>query len=60
MKHRDRVLTTIEHREPDRVPFDYAEGMTRPLLGKMKAKLGTDDQNKIMKILDVDFEEHTI
>ena len=55
MTSRDRVLTAIGHREPDRVPIDYAANPG--LDGRMKRHFGLDpgDDEGLRRVLGVDF-----
>ena len=41
MNHRERVLTTLAHREPDRVP--RSASLTQPVLEEFRRRTGQDD-----------------
>ncbi len=53
MTSRERVLTTFEHREPDRVPLWYgaSEGLTSALM----RECGVKDEEALMRRLHIDF-----
>ena len=44
MNHRERVLTTLSHREPDRVP--RADGLTQSVVEEFRRRTGQDDPGK--------------
>src|SRR5512146_2328821 len=52
MTSRERVLTTLSHRAPDRVPWDYwaAPEVTERLV----SELGVADEEALLRRLDVD------
>ncbi|TCO02707.1 uroporphyrinogen decarboxylase family protein [Natronoflexus pectinivorans] len=53
MNNRDRVLKSLNHEQPDRVPFFYwgVPGFTE----KMMKHLGFSDKDQLLEHLDVDF-----
>jgi uroporphyrinogen decarboxylase len=55
MNSRERVLTTLNHKEPDRVPFDMGgtvvTGIQAKAYGRLRQHLGLPDQE--IKIIDV-------
>ena len=55
MTPRERILTALNRREPDRVPIDYQanEGIDRRL--KEHFGLRPDDKEGLLKALGVDF-----
>ena len=50
---RERVLTSLDHREPDRVPIDF--WATSEVKGVLKRHLGITDEEELLRYLDVDF-----
>jgi uroporphyrinogen decarboxylase len=52
MSHRERVLTALNHREPDRVPVDlggtFATTLTIPSYERLKAHLGISSPTRAM------------
>ncbi len=53
MKNKERVLKTLSHEQPDRVPFFYW-GVPE-FTSRMMAHLGFSSRDEMMDYLDVDF-----
>jgi len=53
MNHKERVLTTLNHQQPDRVPFFYW-GVPE-FSAKMIKHFNFSDEDEMLKFLDVDF-----
>jgi uroporphyrinogen decarboxylase len=53
MNSKERVLTTFEHREPDRVPLWY--GASEGLTGKLIRYCSVKDEEELMQRLHIDF-----
>lgn len=53
MTSKERVLTTFEHREPDRVPLWY--GASDELTAKLIKKCGVSTEEELMQRLHIDF-----
>ena len=45
MSSRERVVTAMRRRIPDRVPFDITHGFTAPRLDRFRQETGSDDPN---------------
>ncbi|MBU0608071.1 MAG: hypothetical protein KKI08_09285, partial [Armatimonadetes bacterium] len=52
MTSRERVLTAIEYRRPDRVPRDF--WIEQPAMRRLQAHLGLDDEEAVRQRLRVD------
>lgn len=50
---KERVLTTFEHREPDRVPLWY--GASEVLTAKLIKEYGVSDEEELMGRLHIDW-----
>ena len=53
MTSKERVLTTFEHREPDRVPLWY--GASDELTAKLITKCGVSNEEELRQSLHIDF-----
>jgi uroporphyrinogen decarboxylase len=53
MTSKERVLTTFEHREPDRVPLWY--GASEGLTAKLISECGVSSEEELMRRLHIDF-----
>ena len=53
MTSKERVLTTFEHREPDRVPLWY--GASEGLTAKLIRECGVSNEEELMRRLHIDF-----
>ncbi len=52
MDHKERVLATLAHQRPDRVPFDVYEGWMWPeITARLAARLGTGDYEQLSQRL---------
>lgn len=47
MTSRERVLTAMRRRRPDRVPFDFGNGWAPAKLDELKARTGSTDPNEL-------------
>ncbi len=56
MLPRDRVLTALDHREPDRVPIDYWAAET--VTDRLVAERGLTDKEALLRDLGVDLRYH--
>jgi uroporphyrinogen decarboxylase len=55
MTSRERVLTTFSHREPDRVPVNYAANVEIDVALKAHFGLEKDQWEELLRALEVDF-----
>lgn len=53
MNHKERVLTALNHQEPDRVPVFY--WAVPEFTNKMIAQLGFSNMDELLEYLDIDF-----
>ncbi len=58
MTSRERVIRTIQHQEPDRVPLDIE--MREEVLNQLKEKIGTQDLERINQYLHIDIRKARI
>jgi len=57
MSSRERVLTALDHREPDRVPIDY--WAVEPVTKRLVKERGLEDKEALLQALGVDLRYHT-
>jgi len=57
MEPYERVMSAIDHRQPDRAPIDYAA--TPEFHATLKRRLGIDDEELLLRRLGVDFRQVT-